>query len=99
MNQENEKKITKIYNINMIMCIECEDVPAVVTCETCDGEVFCLLCYNWTHKKGNRLKHVKKDIPGAIKEKKKQIEGTTEHFSQLMEIDSQENKKKTKNKS
>jgi len=98
MKQESEKKGKGIAS-DMIMCIECEDVPAVVSCDSCEGDVFCLLCFNWIHKKGNRLKHVKRDIPGASQEKKKQQVGTTEHFTQLMECDNEENKKKKTYKS
>ncbi|KAF7302069.1 B box-type domain-containing protein [Mycena indigotica] len=50
------------------MCIECEDQPAEVSCETC-ADVFCEVCYASQHRKGSRQKHVMK--PLSVQEKKK----------------------------
>ncbi|KAF7332450.1 B box-type domain-containing protein [Mycena kentingensis (nom. inval.)] len=43
------------------MCIECEDQPAEVLCETC-ADAFCEVCYASQHRKGSRQKHVVKPL-------------------------------------
>nr|GAT58374.1 predicted protein [Mycena chlorophos] len=43
------------------MCIECEDQPAEVLCETC-ADIFCEVCYASQHRKGSRQKHVVKPL-------------------------------------
>ncbi|MES1922937.1 hypothetical protein MHBO_004468 [Bonamia ostreae] len=42
------------------MCVECEDQPHSVLCETCK-ESFCLPCFQQIHQKGTRKKHQYKD--------------------------------------
>ncbi|KAJ7167618.1 hypothetical protein C8R46DRAFT_995751 [Mycena filopes] len=42
-------------------CIECEDQPAEVFCETC-ADVFCEVCYAAQHRKGSRKLHVVKPL-------------------------------------
>ncbi len=43
------------------MCVECEDQPADVSCETCD-EDFCEVCYVAQHKHGARSNHKHRKI-------------------------------------
>ncbi|TFK66561.1 hypothetical protein BDN72DRAFT_823216 [Pluteus cervinus] len=42
-------------------CIECEDQPAQVLCETC-GDVFCEVCFSAQHRKGSRKEHKTKPL-------------------------------------
>ncbi|KAK7062122.1 hypothetical protein R3P38DRAFT_2833542 [Favolaschia claudopus] len=42
-------------------CVECEDQPAEVRCETC-ADVFCEVCYASQHRKGSRKLHVVKPL-------------------------------------
>ncbi|KAJ7368778.1 hypothetical protein DFH08DRAFT_33007 [Mycena albidolilacea] len=53
-------------------CVECEDQPAEVRCETC-ADVFCEVCYASQHRKGSRKLHVVK--PLSSKEKPKPTPG------------------------
>ncbi|KAJ7126437.1 hypothetical protein C8R43DRAFT_1028956 [Mycena crocata] len=50
------------------VCIECEDQPAEVRCETC-ADVFCEVCYASQHRKGSRKLHVVKPLSGLEKAK------------------------------
>jgi len=45
------------------MCIECEDQPQEVFCESC-GDVFCAVCFGALHRRGKRLQHVAKRLAG-----------------------------------
>ncbi|KAJ7872044.1 hypothetical protein B0H13DRAFT_2059711 [Mycena leptocephala] len=47
-------------------CIECEDQPAEVRCETC-ADVFCEVCYAAQHRKGSRKLHVVKPLSSLEK--------------------------------
>ncbi|KIY52316.1 hypothetical protein FISHEDRAFT_70004 [Fistulina hepatica ATCC 64428] len=42
-------------------CIECEDQPAQLLCETC-GDAYCEVCYAALHRKGSRKQHVTKPL-------------------------------------
>ncbi|KAJ6451499.1 hypothetical protein C8R47DRAFT_1170128 [Mycena vitilis] len=42
-------------------CVECEDQPAEVRCETC-ADVFCDVCFASQHRKGSRKLHVVKPL-------------------------------------
>ncbi|KAF8214028.1 hypothetical protein K438DRAFT_1660669 [Mycena galopus ATCC 62051] len=53
-------------------CVECEDQPAEVRCETC-ADVFCEVCYAAQHRKGSRKLHVVK--PLSTEEKPKPTPG------------------------
>ena len=50
-----------------IVCVECEDVPAVVECLSCK-DVFCGLCFEWVHKKGKRASHQTKEVQNVPEE-------------------------------
>ncbi|KAJ7437095.1 hypothetical protein B0H11DRAFT_2255658 [Mycena galericulata] len=50
-------------------CIECEDQPAEVRCETCGNDIFCEVCYAAQHRKGSRKQHVMKPLSGPRKAK------------------------------
>lgn len=39
-------------------CTECEDQEAILQCKQCD-EIYCQMCYDGLHRKGNRAKHEK----------------------------------------
>lgn len=43
------------------ICIECEDQLAVLFCEQCE-DIFCHICYQTQHRKGNRILHTTQRI-------------------------------------
>ncbi|KAJ6616236.1 hypothetical protein B0H10DRAFT_1406666 [Mycena sp. CBHHK59/15] len=49
-------------------CVECEDQPAEVFCETC-SDVFCEVCFAAQHRKGSRKLHVVKPLSRPEKTK------------------------------
>lgn len=49
------------------MCVECEDTAASVSCMTCD-DVYCDLCFQAQHKKGNRAQHPFEPLELRVKE-------------------------------
>jgi len=70
---EGKEKDEKTFG-KYVICVECEDVPAVVECAECQ-DVFCGLCFEWLHKKGNRSKHRKIEIqtvPDELRSENKQ---------------------------
>lgn len=58
-------------------CIECEDQPAQVVCETCSDK-YCEVCFAAQHRKGSRKRHAVKSLAGQ-KEKKQKINGAPSH--------------------
>lgn len=50
-------------------CVECEDQPAQVLCETC-ADVFCEVCFAAQHRKGSRKTHTTKPLEGTSVAKK-----------------------------
>eukprot|EP00008_Paramoeba_atlantica_P005013 CAMPEP_0201478536 /NCGR_PEP_ID=MMETSP0151_2-20130828/3344_1 /ASSEMBLY_ACC=CAM_ASM_000257 /TAXON_ID=200890 /ORGANISM="Paramoeba atlantica, Strain 621/1 / CCAP 1560/9" /LENGTH=126 /DNA_ID=CAMNT_0047859635 /DNA_START=119 /DNA_END=495 /DNA_ORIENTATION=+ len=51
------------------MCIECEDVPAIVECQECQ-DIFCGLCFEWLHRSGTRASHTPsrlQDVPLSLR--------------------------------
>ncbi|KAG6861870.1 hypothetical protein C0995_011167 [Termitomyces sp. Mi166 len=44
-------------------CIECEDQPAQVLCETC-SDAYCEVCFAAQHRKGSRRQHKSKPLSG-----------------------------------
>lgn len=42
-------------------CVECEDQPAELTCETC-SDVYCQVCFQAQHRKGSRRSHTTKPL-------------------------------------
>ncbi|KAH9482942.1 UPF0652 protein [Psilocybe cubensis] len=69
-------------------CVECEDQPAEVLCETCT-DIYCEVCYAAQHRKGSRKQHVVK--PLSIKKAK--MKGSTKESepSEKMKVDGIEN--------
>ncbi|KAJ7693870.1 hypothetical protein B0H17DRAFT_1058526 [Mycena rosella] len=67
-------------------CIECEDQPAEVRCETC-SDVFCEVCYASQHRKGSRKLHVVKPLSGLEKPKTKPSAGATAEEADAMDAD------------
>lgn len=49
-------------------CVECEDQPAQVVCDTC-ADNYCEVCFAAQHRKGSRKKHIAKPIPSDAKSK------------------------------
>ncbi|KAI0065731.1 hypothetical protein BV25DRAFT_1797799 [Artomyces pyxidatus] len=50
-------------------CIECEDQPAEVRCETCEDD-YCEVCFAAQHRKGSRKRHATKALDGQQKKAK-----------------------------
>ncbi|THH02132.1 hypothetical protein EW026_g662 [Hermanssonia centrifuga] len=46
-------------------CIECEDQPAQLLCESC-GDEYCEVCFSAQHRKGSRKSHTTKQLSRAI---------------------------------
>ncbi|TFK55642.1 hypothetical protein OE88DRAFT_1652049 [Heliocybe sulcata] len=55
-------------------CVECEDQPAQVNCETCADD-YCEVCFAAQHRKGSRKRHATKPITGAVAKKAKPQNG------------------------
>src|SRR3990167_8687331 len=72
-------------NGNVLMCIECDDVPAVVFCNECE-DGFCGLCHHWLHKKGKRTQPTYYSVHEKDHPVKLTLEGTTEHFIKEFQI-------------
>ncbi|EJF62276.1 hypothetical protein DICSQDRAFT_58739 [Dichomitus squalens LYAD-421 SS1] len=51
-------------------CVECEDQPAQVFCETCSDN-FCEVCFASQHRKGTRKRHASKPLSGHQEKKAK----------------------------
>ena len=66
----------------IIHCVECLDVPANVECVQC-RDFFCLLCFQWLHKKGKRNEHQTVDLKQKIP--KSQLTGRTSDFLHMYE--------------
>ncbi|KAF9464797.1 hypothetical protein BDZ94DRAFT_1255278 [Collybia nuda] len=58
-------------------CVECEDQPAQVSCETC-ADAYCEVCFAAQHRKGSRKRHAVKPLTGN-KEKRQKPNGTSTH--------------------
>ncbi|KZT71502.1 hypothetical protein DAEQUDRAFT_665907 [Daedalea quercina L-15889] len=54
-------------------CVECEDQPALVLCETCNDE-FCEVCFTAQHRKGSRKRHATKPLKIVRSEKKAKLQ-------------------------
>ncbi|KAI0775892.1 hypothetical protein BD413DRAFT_648770 [Trametes elegans] len=53
-------------------CVECEDQPAQVHCETCADD-FCEVCFAAQHRKGSRKRHATRPLSGP-QEKRAKVE-------------------------
>ncbi|PFH51346.1 hypothetical protein AMATHDRAFT_59428 [Amanita thiersii Skay4041] len=54
-------------------CVECEDQPAQVLCETC-SDAYCEVCFAAQHRKGTRKRHAVKPLAEQKPEKKAKID-------------------------
>lgn len=81
------------------LCVECEDVPALVHCETC-GDDFCgielrfplfhhnaALCFKFQHFRGKRTTHKATFIPGADPKIHLLGDNSTDMFSGLTALE------------
>ncbi|KZT42998.1 hypothetical protein SISSUDRAFT_1040890 [Sistotremastrum suecicum HHB10207 ss-3] len=51
-------------------CVECEDQPAEIRCNTCEDD-YCEVCYTSQHRKGNRKRHANTPLgPVSVKKQK-----------------------------
>ncbi|KAH9854994.1 hypothetical protein C2E23DRAFT_883533 [Lenzites betulinus] len=55
-------------------CVECEDQPAQVFCESCSDN-FCEVCFAAQHRKGSRKRHATRPLAGPHGKKAKTEEG------------------------
>ncbi|KAI0832775.1 hypothetical protein BC628DRAFT_1309430 [Trametes gibbosa] len=55
-------------------CVECEDQPAQVFCETCSDN-FCEVCFAAQHRKGSRKRHATRPLAGPHDKRAKTEEG------------------------
>jgi len=76
----------QIMTEQVAICVECDDVPAVVLCKECSDH-FCGLCFQWLHKKGKRSNHqvVSLDGKDLISPAAVDVKGTTSHFVKMLE--------------
>ncbi|KAG5649776.1 hypothetical protein H0H81_002074 [Sphagnurus paluster] len=51
-------------------CVECEDQPAQVLCESC-SDSYCEVCFAAQHRKGSRKRHAVKPLTGQVEKKAK----------------------------
>ncbi|TCD70004.1 hypothetical protein EIP91_005254 [Steccherinum ochraceum] len=56
-------------------CIECEDQPAQLRCETCEDD-FCEVCFAAQHRKGSRKRHASKPLDLKAEKRQKLAPGT-----------------------
>ncbi|KAG6910775.1 hypothetical protein DXG01_007662 [Tephrocybe rancida] len=68
-------------------CVECEDQPAQVLCETC-SDAYCEVCFAAQHRKGSRKQHTSKPIASAPSEKQS-VDNATREDSMDVEVDSE----------
>ncbi|KAI0797012.1 hypothetical protein C8Q75DRAFT_743038 [Abortiporus biennis] len=66
-------------------CVECEDQPAELHCETCADD-FCEVCFAAQHRKGSRKRHATKPLEHK-REKKAKVEPTTQENADAMDTD------------
>ncbi|KAF8165631.1 hypothetical protein B0H34DRAFT_689871 [Crassisporium funariophilum] len=84
--EDTEKTVAEGY------CVECEDQPAEVLCETC-ADAYCEVCFAAQHRKGSRKGHVVKPLSTREKKKAKAngVHGTEAEASaadgELMKVD------------
>eukprot|EP01095_Lingulamoeba_sp_RSL-Kostka_P006964 TRINITY_DN2208_c3_g1_i2.p1 TRINITY_DN2208_c3_g1~~TRINITY_DN2208_c3_g1_i2.p1 ORF type:complete len:592 (+),score=182.54 TRINITY_DN2208_c3_g1_i2:25-1800(+) len=93
----------QVGEVDEIICVECEDVPASVLCSICEDH-YCGLCFQWLHKRGKRAGHKTNAVNEHLKEKKnikidyvkrgEEVEGTTEYFMKQLEEKKNEFEKK-----
>ena len=68
------------------MCVECEDMPASVSCSACE-DVFCAPCYRWIHRKGNRASHPITPLhknDASLEALHREDAGTTDSFIKML---------------
>ncbi|KAF8076739.1 hypothetical protein FPV67DRAFT_1472507, partial [Lyophyllum atratum] len=70
-------------------CVECEDQPAQVSCETC-SDAYCEVCFAAQHRKGSRKRHAVKPLPGQT-EKKAKTSGASTSAANGDSMDVEEN--------
>ncbi|KAH9899505.1 hypothetical protein C8Q73DRAFT_743433 [Cubamyces lactineus] len=57
-------------NVAQGFCVECEDQPAQIFCETCSDD-FCEVCFAAQHRKGSRKRHATRPLSGPHEKKAK----------------------------
>ncbi|KAH8929800.1 hypothetical protein BT69DRAFT_1211080 [Atractiella rhizophila] len=72
-------------------CVECEDQPAEIHCETCEDS-YCSVCFQSQHRKGKRAKHATRLlVPTTVtKNISSQVSQTNGHSSSKKEEDAEE---------
>ncbi|TFK43820.1 hypothetical protein BDQ12DRAFT_196450 [Crucibulum laeve] len=73
-------------------CVECEDQPAQVLCETC-SDAYCEVCFAAQHRKGSRKRHAVKPLVGQKKKAKTDTEAAAVATNgDAMKVDGEEEK-------
>ncbi|KAH9971431.1 hypothetical protein BGW80DRAFT_1322400 [Lactifluus volemus] len=68
-------------------CVECEDQPAEVHCETCADD-YCEVCFASQHRKGSRKKHVAKSLAvGETKTPSKPSPNRVTHHDAVQDVE------------
>ncbi|KAL6309843.1 hypothetical protein BKA93DRAFT_287175 [Sparassis latifolia] len=67
-------------------CVECEDQPAEVHCETCSDD-YCEVCFAAQHRKGTRKRHASKSLTSERQKKAKMHNGASTTNGVAMDTD------------
>ncbi|KAK7470303.1 hypothetical protein VKT23_001734 [Stygiomarasmius scandens] len=70
-------------------CIECEDQPAQLFCESCT-DVYCEVCFAAQHRKGSRKSHKTKPLPKTAAAKSDGVAKSQEGIDDEMVVDGDE---------
>ena len=67
------------------MCVECEDMPAQLSCLQCQDD-FCQVCFQSLHRKGTRKHHVAKRLTEEDEVKKDVSMSVVEDDDELVHV-------------
>ncbi|KAF9450676.1 hypothetical protein P691DRAFT_664810 [Macrolepiota fuliginosa MF-IS2] len=70
-------------------CIECEDQPAQVLCETC-SDVYCEVCFAAQHRKGSRKRHAVKPLDESLDSSKQNKRAKANNGSVVLDGEDEE---------
>ncbi|KAM6496124.1 Protein of unknown function (DUF2009) domain containing protein [Amanita muscaria] len=72
-------------------CVECEDQPAHILCETCK-DVYCEVCFAAQHRKGTRKRHATSPLEKRPEKKAKVADESQNNDAMEVEMESKEAK-------
>ncbi|KAG6850643.1 hypothetical protein H0H93_010835 [Arthromyces matolae] len=70
-------------------CVECEDQPAQMFCETC-SDVYCEVCFAAQHRKGSRKQHKSKPLSGHSKKLSSSVAASDAVKEDAMDVEEDE---------